>query len=133
MFPEIVRDALAQLGGSLPAPGALAEAERLREPLPLLRSHVAPEDAARAFRLALELPRVSCEVLFVAAADTFQPSPTLAYLREAFGALPEVRKPDVYARDPRASAHDSSRARELLGWSPSTTWPDLVARATAAR
>ena len=132
MFPEIVRDTLAQLGGAVPAPGALSAPERLVEPLPLLRSHVAPEDAARAYRLALELPRVSCEVLFVTAADTFEPSPTLPYLREAFGGLPEVRKPDLYARNPRASVHDSSRAREVLGWSASTTWPDLVARATAA-
>jgi nucleoside-diphosphate-sugar epimerase len=136
MFPEIVRDALAQLGGSLPAPGERVVAdggERLREPLPLLRSHVAPEDAALAYRLALELPRVAYEVLYVTAADTFHPSPTLPYLREAFGGLPEVRRPDVYARDPRASAHDSSRAREVLGWRPATTWPDLVARETVAR
>jgi UDP-glucose 4-epimerase len=132
MFPEIVRDALAQLGGAVPAPGTLSGVDRLVEPLPLLRSHVAPEDAARAYRLALELPRVSYDVMFVTAADTFEPSPTLPYLREAFGGLPEVRKPDLYARNPRASAHDSSRAREVLGWSASTTWPDLVARATAA-
>jgi nucleoside-diphosphate-sugar epimerase len=134
MFPEIVRDALAQLGGDAPTPGALLAGDpvaRLREPLSVLRSHVDPGDAARAFRLALEIPRVACEVLFVAAPDTFHPSPTLPYLREAFGALPEVRRPDVYARDPRASAHDSSRAREVLGWSPATTWPELVARAAA--
>jgi nucleoside-diphosphate-sugar epimerase len=132
MFPEIVRDALAQQAGAIPAPGARSGPERLVEPLPVLRSHVGPEDAARAYRLALELARVSYEVLFVTAADTFHPSPTLPYLREAFGRLPEVRKPDVYARDPRASAHDGSRAREVLGWSPSTTWPDLV-RATTPR
>jgi hypothetical protein len=75
---------------------------------------------------------VSYEVLFVAAPDTFHPSPTLPYLREAFGTLPEVRMPDLYARDPRASAHDSVRARQVLGWSPPTTWPELVARVTAA-
>jgi nucleoside-diphosphate-sugar epimerase len=135
MFPEIVRDALAQLAGDLPAPGALLEADagaRLREPLPVLRSHVDPADVARAFRLALDIPRVSYEVLFVAAPDTFHPSPTLPYLREAFGTLPEVRMPDLYARDPRASAHDSVRARQVLGWSPPTTWPELVARVTAA-
>jgi UDP-glucose 4-epimerase len=135
MFPEILRDVLDQLAGAVPAAGAVTgadTAERVREPLPLLRSYVDPADVARAFRLALEVPRASHEVFFVAAADTFHPTPTLPYLQEVYGALPEIRKPEIYGRDPRASAHDSSRAREVLGWSPSTTWPELAARATIA-
>jgi UDP-glucose 4-epimerase len=135
MFPEILRDVLAQLGAPGPAAGVVATAdtsERLREPLPLLRSYVDPEDLARAFRLALELRGPSYEVMFIAAADTFHPAPTLPYLAEVYGTLPPVRKPEIYDRSPRASAHDISRAREVLGWSPSTTWAQVAARGTAA-
>jgi nucleoside-diphosphate-sugar epimerase len=129
MFPDILKNVRDELAGALPpaSPVTAADpAERAREPLPLLRSWVDPGDAARAFRLALEIPRASCEILFVTADDTFQPTPTLPYLEKVFGALPEVRRPDVYARNPHASAHDSGRAREVLGWSPSTTWRALA-------
>jgi nucleoside-diphosphate-sugar epimerase len=129
MFPEILRNVLDELAGRLPPAGpvtAADTAERAREPLPLLRSWVDPVDAARAFRLALEIPRASGEVCFVAAADTFHPTPILPYLQEVFGALPELRKPEVYAQEPRASAHDCARARQVLGWTPSTTWRELV-------
>jgi nucleoside-diphosphate-sugar epimerase len=125
MFPEILRNVLDELAGKLPpaAPVTAADTgERAREPLPLLRSWVDPVDTARAFRLALEIPRAAGEVCFIAAADTFQPTPTLPYLEKVFGGLPEIRKPEVYARNPYASAHDSARAREVLGWTPSTTW-----------
>ena len=59
------------------------------------------------------------------------PGRTLPYLERVYGVLPEVRKPDVYARNPRAGAFDISRAREVLGWSPSVAWADLSARARA--
>jgi hypothetical protein len=42
--------------------------------------------------------------------------------------VPEVRKPDVYRQNPHASVYDISRAREILGWTPSVAWADLVAR-----
>jgi hypothetical protein len=77
------------------------------------------------------MPRASCEVCFITAADTFNPTPTLPYLQGVFGALPEVRRPELYARNPRASAHDSSRARDVLGWSPEKSWADLAASSRA--
>ncbi|HYB42465.1 MAG TPA: NAD(P)-dependent oxidoreductase [Candidatus Methylomirabilis sp.] len=131
LFPEAVRRVTeAQQQGeatgsppSSPAPG------RHREPLPILRSWVGPEDAARAFRLALERERLPRAVFFVTAAETFEPGPTLPYLEGLYGALPEVRKPEVYARNPRASAFDISAAREILGWSPSVGWAELSAGA----
>jgi nucleoside-diphosphate-sugar epimerase len=134
MFPEILRNVLDELAGALPPAGPVTAgdpAERAREPLPLLRSWVDPVDAARAFRLALEMPRASGEVCFITAADTFIPTPTLPYLQGVFGALPEVRRPELYARNPRASAHDSSRARDVLGWSPEKSWADLAASSRA--
>jgi nucleoside-diphosphate-sugar epimerase len=127
MFPEILRNVRDELAGALPPAGpvtAADTAERAREPLPLLRSWVDPVDTARAFRLALEVSRASGEVCFIAAADTFQPTPTLPYLEKVFGALPEIRRPEVYARNPRASAHDCARARDVLDWTPSTAWHD---------
>jgi nucleoside-diphosphate-sugar epimerase len=124
MFPEAVRRVMAERqGGTLPAaPG------RHREPWPLLRSYVAPDDAARAFRLALELPGVPHGVFIITAADTFEPEPTLVHLERTYGAGLPVRKPEVYANDPRASAWDITRAREILGWNPSRHWDEFSAQ-----
>ena len=128
LFPDAVRRVMAarrssetDLAVPAPAPG------RHREPLPILRSWVAPEDAARAFRLALERERPPSSVFLITAAETFEPEPTLPYLERLYGALPDVRKPEVYDRNPRASAFDISRARETLEWTPSIAWADLSA------
>ena len=121
MFPESMRRVMAERRNEV-APVA---AGRHREPWPLLRSYVAPHDAARAFRLALEMPGVPHDVFIITAADTFEPEPTLAHLDRTYGTPIEVRKPDVYARNPRASAWDITRAREVLGWSPSQDWAAL--------
>jgi UDP-glucose 4-epimerase len=99
-----------------------------QEPLPLLRGYVDPQDVARAFRLALARPAAAADVFFIAAGDTFEAEPTLRHLERQYGAVPEVRKPDVYRQNPRASVYDTSRAREILGWTPSGTWADLVGR-----
>lgn len=81
--------------------------------------HIDPRDAARAFRLALELPRVHFEVFFVSAAVTLAPEPTLerlqGYLR---GSLPELRRPQLYRDNPHAPLYDLTRAREVLGFTP---------------
>jgi hypothetical protein len=42
--------------------------------------------------------------------------------------LPRVTKPEIYAGNPHASAFDISRAREILGWSPSSNWAEFSAR-----
>jgi len=99
-----------------------------QEPLPLLRGYVDAQDVARAFRLALARPTASGDAFFIAAHDTFEAEPTLRHLERLYGALPEVRKPDVYRQNPHASVYDTSRAREILGWAPSVRWADLVAR-----
>jgi len=124
MFPQSVRRVTAERqGGVAPAvPG------RHREPWPLLRSYVAPDDAARAFRLALELQGVPYGLFIITAADTFEPEPTLVHLEKTYGTRLEVRKPEIYERDPRASAWDITRAREILGWSPSLDWDALSAQ-----
>ena len=41
------------------------------------------------------------------------------------GALPEVRKPQVYEANPHASAFDCGRAQAVLGWKARGTWEEL--------
>jgi nucleoside-diphosphate-sugar epimerase len=121
MFPET----LAWLAGHLRSAPDHAPAP---EPLPLLRSYVAPDDVARAVRLALERPGPAFATYFITARDTFEPRPTLEHLRDTYGVLPEIRKPERYRENPRASAYDTARAHEELGWAPSGSWHDLVRR-----
>ena len=119
--------------------GAPAEGARTgpppagQEPLPLLRGYVDPEDAARAFRLALARPEAAGDIFFITASDTFEAEPTLRHLERLYGSVPEVRKQDVYRQNPHAGVYDTSRAREILGWTPSVTWADLVDRVDSPR
>jgi nucleoside-diphosphate-sugar epimerase len=101
------------------------QAEREAEPVPLLRSYVAPEDAARAFAQAAEHEYAGIETFLIAAADTFTDEPTLDHLRRTYGTVPPVRRPELYERNPRASVLDNSRARRVLGWEPAKSWPEL--------
>lgn len=78
-----------------------------------------PRDAARAFLLALELPRAHFEVFFVSASVTLASEPTLERLRGYLrGNLPELRRPQVYRDNPYAPLYDLTRAREVLGFAP---------------
>jgi nucleoside-diphosphate-sugar epimerase len=125
MFPDTLARLARRLGPGDTSAGRI-------EPLPLLRSYVAPRDAAAAVRLALARPASPFAVYFIAAHDTFEPRPTLDHLREVYGTLPEIRKPDLYRQHPRASAYDTQRAREELGWTPTGSWHDLVAEVPPA-
>lgn len=78
--------------------------------------HVDPRDAARAFRLALEMTKVSFERFFVCGNVTLSPEPTLERLRSVLGRLPEVRRPDLYRENPFAPLYDLGRSREVLGF-----------------
>ena len=124
MFPET----LESLVGRLQKGPETGPPPAGQEPLPLLRGYVDAQDVARAFRLALARPTASGDVFFIAANDTFEAEPTLRHLEQLYGTVPEVRKPDVYRQNPHASVYDTSRAREILGWTPSVAWADLVAR-----
>jgi UDP-glucose 4-epimerase len=97
------------------------------QPVGSTRGYVRPDDAARAFRLALETNNCRAfDCFFVAAADTFEPMPTLDYVRRRYGALPEIRKPLLYESNPRAGLLDISRAMERLEWMPTGNWPSLL-------
>ena len=79
--------------------------------------HVDPRDAARAFRLALEMADVTYERFFLSAECTLHPLPTLERLKQVMGGrLPEIRKPEVYEANPFAPLYDLSHTRERLGF-----------------
>ena len=92
--------------------------------------YIDPHDCARAFRCALETDVLPFSTYFITASDTCHPESTLEWMQEALRALPEVRKPEVYADNPRASVFDGSRAREVLGFSPTSDWLKLEAGAS---
>jgi len=96
------------------------------EPLPPLRWHVSPRDAARCFRAALEADISGYAVFNVAGPDSFSSRPSLAVAESTYGALPEVRDPAWFEVDPRAPLLDCTRAREELGWSPRDDWASRV-------
>ncbi len=79
--------------------------------------YVDPRDAARAFRLALEVPRLAgFEGIYISATSTLAPEPTLERLARYLKRPVEVRRPAVYARNPHAPLYDLAPARELLGF-----------------
>ncbi|GIF46154.1 nucleoside-diphosphate-sugar epimerase [Asanoa ferruginea] len=70
-------------------------------------------DAAEAFRLALTMPGDGAQVVHVAATDTFQDTPTEDLLARY---APDVPRDRPFAG--RTAPVDTSRARELLGFTP---------------
>lgn len=97
-----------------------------------LWTYVAPEDVAESLRLALALGDVRFDRFFISAADGLNRQPTLELLRERYGSLPEIRKPEVYERLPTASILDGSRAREVLGFAPRSDWRAMTASQLAS-
>ena len=95
------------------------------------RGYVRSRDVAECFCRALEYEGARYDVFNVSAADTIGRVRTLARLEAIQGRPLDVRKPEVYERDPCASVLDISRARERLGWEPEGEWNSLVAEHTA--
>jgi UDP-glucose 4-epimerase len=91
-----------------------------------LWGYVAPQDVAQGFHLALELNDGSYDCFFIAAADGLNRRPTLELLKERFGNLPEVRRPELYRELPTAGVFDITHAREKLGYEPQYTWRDFT-------
>ena len=92
-----------------------------------LAAYVTGEDTGRAFAAALGYD-APFDALFIAAADSASPAPTLERLAGLYGALPPVRDPAWFARDARASPIDATRAGQRLGWRPTSTWAEVAAR-----
>jgi len=95
--------------------------------LSILRAYVTPEDCARCFRQALEADVDEFDSFYVTADDTFSPAPTLEVVNRQYGTMPAVQDADRFANNPRASAFDNSRSKNILNWDPQGSWPELVA------
>jgi nucleoside-diphosphate-sugar epimerase len=80
--------------------------------------YVDPRDAARAFRLAAELPDVRFETFFVCGSNNLYPEPTLDRLAQVTTHLPRVRDAALYAAQPHAPIFDLEHARTRLGYEP---------------
>jgi len=90
--------------------------------------YVDPRDAARAFRLALEVPHLPVfEGIYVSATSTLAPNPTLERLEQYLKRPVEVRRPAVYARNPYAPLYDLAPARDLLGFEAEHDLRNLIA------
>jgi nucleoside-diphosphate-sugar epimerase len=97
-----------------------------------LWTYVSPEDVAQGFRLALGLATAPFQAFYVSAADGLNTRPTLDLLRERYGTLPAIRNPDHFRRNPVAAVLDISRARDVLGFEPTSDWRRMAAAAKAA-
>jgi UDP-glucose 4-epimerase len=82
---------------------------------------VEPEDVATSVRLAIEKVE-GFEIFFIGAPNTLAPEPTLSLVERRFGRLPEIRRPELYQREPNAALFDIAKARRLLGYNPSGDW-----------
>lgn len=91
-----------------------------------LWSYVRPEDVAQAFRLALTAPPRPFRSYVISAPDTLCTEPTLDMVRRRWGAVPEIRDPDLYAANPYAALLDISAARTELGYAPEAKWSQLT-------
>lgn len=78
--------------------------------------YVDPRDAARAFRLALEVEKPRFAAYFISGRNTMAPEPTLDRLQRYLGVKVPVRRPEVYARNPFAPLYDLEVARDDLGY-----------------
>jgi nucleoside-diphosphate-sugar epimerase len=95
-------------------------------------TYVSPQDVAQAFRRALEIAKAPCQAFFISAGDGLNTRPTLDMLRERYGVLPPIRSPDHFRRNPLASILDITRAREVLGFEPTSNWRTMAGAATTA-
>jgi nucleoside-diphosphate-sugar epimerase len=86
--------------------------------------YVTAEDVARGFAAVLA-SKVRQGEFFLSAADTSRPEPTLDWYASRFGALPEIPNPRVFELNPRASIFSSAKARDYLGWEPTSNYLEM--------
>jgi nucleoside-diphosphate-sugar epimerase len=95
---------------------------------PYMCLYVEGRDVARAVRRALEYDGPNYDCFFISAPDTFSEEETLALVQRRYGELPEIRRPDVYSRNPHATIYDISRTQDLLGFEPVSNWRQFLER-----
>jgi UDP-glucose 4-epimerase len=82
---------------------------------------VEPDDVAAAVRLALD-KIAGFEIFFIGAPNTLASEPTLDLVARRFGKAVEIRRPELYRRNPNAALFDIAKAQRLLGNAPSADW-----------
>lgn len=90
-------------------------------------TYVTPEDVSQVFEKAMDLKGVRFESFFASSFDGLNERPTLELIAERYGRLPEIRHPGIYRDRPTASVMDTSKARELLGYEPTSDWRAMIA------
>lgn len=89
-------------------------------------AYVSPEDVAQGFDLALGHRYGGYDLFVISAADGLNTRPTLEVAEERWGRLPTIRRPDYYKANPHASVLDITKAREVLGYRPTSDWRRMV-------
>ncbi|WP_233889460.1 NAD-dependent epimerase/dehydratase family protein [Paraburkholderia flagellata] len=95
---------------------------RAKEDTRWLFYYITPEDCARAFECALVATDVRFGVFFITAQDSCRNEPTLEWVERALGKLPDVRDRARYEANPYAAVFDGTKAREVLGFVPTSNW-----------
>jgi len=87
--------------------------------------YVTAEDVARGFHAALTSVGLRYGVFFLSASDTCRPEPTLDWFRARIGELPEIGVLRRFETMPCASIFSSDKARDVLGWRPTSDFQAL--------
>ena len=95
-----------------------------------LGAWIAVEDVAQGFRLACDheydSPGGNFEYIYLTARDNFTHLPSLQLVKNKWpDDPPEVRRPELYEANPKASLFDISKAERMLGYDPQITTDDL--------
>ena len=87
--------------------------------------YVTASDVATAFRAALDVEGLRYGVFFLSAEDSSREEATRDWYRQRFGVDIPIDNPRQFQRMPRASIFSSAKAKELLGWTPSSNFLEL--------
>ncbi|AVL71410.1 NAD(P)-dependent oxidoreductase [Oligella urethralis] len=83
------------------------------------------EDLAHAFEAAVDIEGLKFGVFFISADDTSHPEDTFNWYQKVIGDLPTINNPLAYKNNPRASIFSSDKAKNILGWKPTTDFNEL--------
>ncbi|GAA3677011.1 NAD(P)-dependent oxidoreductase [Arthrobacter ginkgonis] len=89
--------------------------------------YIEASDLARAFGAAVEAEGIGFDTFFISADDTCHPEPTLDWYPRVVGEPVPAHYDALFAANPRASVFSSARAKEKLGWAPTSNFPSLRA------
>lgn len=89
-------------------------------------AYVAPEDVAQAFEQTITVDYPGYNVFTISAADGLNRRETLEIAAERWARLPEIKRPEVFKANPRASVVDITKARRMLGYEPQITWREML-------